>query len=549
MNNNLLFRNTFINPSVSNFKTNQNRQNINEKYRKKFEEKNKINNKNSFKDLNDLMQTNPLSEKLSYDNENILRNTLSSNNGENRFFRTKSSLVSIDSRDRDHSIYPYSNNYKIFLNKQFTNVKSIRLRSTEILNSESLIRDTPVSRINNKIYWKDYGDDTIYIATIPSGNYTPSDLQNTIQTSMNNIRDSDGDFHNFSVSIDIVSNQVNFTLIKQTQLANPFTTIAGSSIVIVNQTNHGFVTGQVIFISNANLYGVLESVLNTRHIITVIDSNNYSIDLQVIIPFSTSTPKGGKEVYVGTGRNFSLLWSNTDSVGSILGFNNEDTDFGNIISNTQIKNTYNIEKIVHLDSLYSIIILQNPLDGTLNAGDYIYITGITGSGNDLLINDPGGFIISNVTNIDGSTSGITIDEQKRAFKFPIPVFTTSSSGLITTKMTYKPVKLSGENYMFMCCKEFDSTISSGDVKNIFAKIQLNSPAGSILFNTYHSAGIDFLSPLPFLSEMTFSFRTFDNHLFDFVGTDHSFTLEIIEQIHELTNDVNINSRLGFRDQT
>ena len=103
--------------------------------------------------------------------------------------------------------------------------------------------------------------------------------------------------------------------------------------------------------------------------------------------------------------------------------------------------------------------------------------------------------------------------------------------------------------MFICCKELESAVSSGKVKDIFAKVQLDAPPGAILFNTFHSSGKEYASPLPELSELTFTFKTQDDHLFDFVGSDHSFTLEITEQIHEMNGDINISSRLGFRDQS
>ncbi len=545
----LLFRNSFINPSVSNFKNIKNRELLNEKFRKNYEEKNKK-SKPMFRDLNDLTMTNPISENFISENEQILRSTMSKE-PENRFFRTLSSLVSIDSRDRDKSIYPFSNNYKIFLNRQFRNIKSVRLRSTEIINSESLIRDTPVSRTNNKIYWMDRDDDRIYVVTIPAGNYTPSDIQDAIETVTGVIQDKDGFFHNFSVFIDTVANQVTFTLVKRTQLSNPFSTVAGTSIITVNHNNHGFATGQMIFISNANLYGVLENVLNSRHIINVLDSDHYTINLNIDggIPFTTVTPKGGKEVYIGIGAEFSLLWSYPDSVGSILGFEPVDTPFGNIISNTQIKQDYSIQKIVHLDSIYSIIVLLYPLDGTLNASDYVYIHDVVGTDNDILINDPGGYIISNVTDIDAANAGLSDDEHARSFKFPIPVTVGTTRGGLQTRTLTRPVKLSGENYMFICCKELESAVSSGKVKDIFAKVQLDAPPGAILFNTFHSSGKEYASPLPELSELTFTFKTQDDHLFDFIGSDHSFTLEITEQIHEMNGDINISSRLGFRDQS
>ena len=71
----LLFRNSFINPSVSNFKNVKNREILNEKFRKNYEEKNKK-SKPMFRDLNDLTMTNPISENFISENEKVTEKQL-----------------------------------------------------------------------------------------------------------------------------------------------------------------------------------------------------------------------------------------------------------------------------------------------------------------------------------------------------------------------------------------------------------------------------------------------------------------------------------------
>ena len=47
--------------------------------------------------------------------------------GESSYYRYKTSYINIDSRMRDVSLYPFPNNYKMFLGRKFQNVECIKL--------------------------------------------------------------------------------------------------------------------------------------------------------------------------------------------------------------------------------------------------------------------------------------------------------------------------------------------------------------------------------------------------------------------------------------
>ena len=90
----------------------------------------------------------------------------------NRFVQERRRTVAIDTRDRDITLYPDQNNYKIDLGKEvFTNVVSVKLKGSEFINTQQLIKETPVSQKNNIIQWNieddlDAGlEDIIYTAT------------------------------------------------------------------------------------------------------------------------------------------------------------------------------------------------------------------------------------------------------------------------------------------------------------------------------------------------------------------------------------------------
>jgi hypothetical protein len=68
------------------------------------------------------------------------------------------STVSIDSNNRNRYIYPYANNYKIDLERTFYNVKTIRLVSSTVPNTDRVIKDAPAEIRNNKISWQNLED-------------------------------------------------------------------------------------------------------------------------------------------------------------------------------------------------------------------------------------------------------------------------------------------------------------------------------------------------------------------------------------------------------
>ena len=68
------------------------------------------------------------------------------------------STVSIDSNNRNRYRYPNASNYKIDLERTFYNVKTIRLVSSTVPNTDRVIKDLPEEIRNNKISWQNLED-------------------------------------------------------------------------------------------------------------------------------------------------------------------------------------------------------------------------------------------------------------------------------------------------------------------------------------------------------------------------------------------------------
>jgi len=97
--------------------------------------------------------------------------------------------ITIDSRDRNHDIYPNPNNYTIKLDGIYTDVVKIELISAEIPKASYLIES-----YNNLIHFQEKNSqvstNTNYEAEIPIGNYTANELIVKIATVMNGIGQS-----------------------------------------------------------------------------------------------------------------------------------------------------------------------------------------------------------------------------------------------------------------------------------------------------------------------------------------------------------------------
>jgi hypothetical protein len=499
-------------------------------------------------DPTDLRSTNGVNDIQTTEAE--LLDLANQNQDEERFFRNRRTLVNVDSRDRDLSFYPKPNSYTVSLNRKFINIKEIQLRSSEFPNSEQLIRDTPVSRANNKIFWNNEGVNDVFVAAISPGNYQPSTLQSALQEAMNKVKRVDTDaFHEFTVTIDSVSNITTFSSLTSKQLANPFSTTEGISIITITHQAHNFADGTLINISGASAFSGLNTALvNTDHTINVISADLYTIDIGINIVI-TSNEVGGNSVRIGIGQPFKLLFSQPGTPGDILGFPLEDTIFSTVQQNTVIDRTFTVDRVERIDTIFSAIVMETAPLPALVPGQKVFLIGVTGTSSDELINDTAGYLMSNLTDIDGTN--FTEDELTRTIKIPVAINVSlvGHSGTVNTRTLNRPVKLAGENYIFMISQQLGGMVNTGTVDSIFAKIDLSAPPGTILFNTFIAGPKKYDSPLKEISSLSFQFRDQGGDLFDFLDSDHSFTLEIKEEIHEVATGVGFSSHLGFRDET
>ena len=133
---------------------------------------------------------------------------------------------------------------------------------------------------------------------------------------------------------------------------------------------------------------------------------------------------------------------------------------------------------------------------------------------------------SSTKSTTGGGSGICITSLLHGWTSTV---TNTPNGVLN-----KPVKLSGDNYAFMCIPGItnDSISTSGSVKDIFAKLFLSSIPGTVIFNEFDSLPIEFVKPIAILNSLRFTIMTPENVQATFNGLDYSFGMDVTELVHE-----------------
>jgi hypothetical protein len=464
--------------------------------------------------LKDLVNTNKIDFATPNDPSALLAPPATA---DTRAFKERRTRVNIDSRDRDQSVWPKPNHYQVTLSRPFTNIKRVTIVSSEIPNTEQLVRATPPTRANNRIFWQNEDDgNVVYVASVSPGNYDAQTFQAEIQTQMNAVkRTGTNNPHEFIVSIDSVSEICTFSQAKTSYILTPFSCSAGSSLITVNHPNHGFADKQKVTVKNAVAFGgINQAWINREQVISVVDVNTYTFEIGAE-PTMNAVNGGGNSVNVSFGLKFKLLFAEEGTVASLLGFERKDTEFGLLHSNTSIVNTVNIESII--PGMSNLATIRTQVMHGLTTGARVYMEQVVGTDSDNVLNDPAGYIC---TILD-------------AYRFTIPVFLVQranpDTGIVVIRTLTQPVNLQPQSYILLTSPILGVMANTGVVRNIFAKIQLAGPVGTTMYNSHNASPVVFEEAfLPLLEKVEFKFVTDKNELYEFNSVDHSFTIEIVE---------------------
>jgi hypothetical protein len=387
--------------------------------------------------------------------------------------------------------YPDPDFYKFDLKKTYYKVKKVKLVSTEIPNTEMLIKNLPTNLKNNMLYWQIQDDgDFIYSVSLMTGNYDAESLKAELIEKISDVSRNFGSYldsykNSYSEKCKpvIILNPANnlfslqitsdITLSKNITINNSKNSDQKKRINIIHPY-HNLKVGDFIKISNA--FNVIDSVSNgvksyipsniinaTHQIESIGGINNYVIKLNkynattINVMNDDSITDGGDAVIITFPLTIRLLFNYKDTIGNILGFknvsdNNSITVFDKIITN----------KISYLN------------------GSELNSVGL--------------------------------------FDQNVPILNFR---------TYP--------YILMVSEIFSSNINYKDSTGVFAKLFLTGNPGSMIYDQYVQLTEILPSAVSSLNSLEFKFLTPDGIPYNFNGQDHSYTLELYEELEENFN--------------
>ena len=366
--------------------------------------------------------------------------------------------------------YPDNNYYKISLKKTFYNVEKIKLISTEFPNTEKVIKSYPLNKQNNLLYWQILKDGTdIYCIAITPGNYTVTTFITEITTQINNV---------VRPCIDLIN----------TNNTNKLNYYYANNIANINVNPQ----------NNIFTFQILEQVTLSKP-----------------LTLSNSVYTDGFNRLRISQQNHNLDIGETITISNAIETNNIPVSY--------INKTFTIEKILDRDTYEVKLPLYNPttsVNDITNGGNVVII--VYALKVRLLLDKPNtlGNILGfrqtgnpdSITQYNTTITNASLYEQD----FNIDISGSSLNGTIN---------LSGENYILMTCPIIDN------IDGIFAKLLLAGDPGSILFNQYIQLGSQLKTKISSLSEFEVSFTDPQGLLYEFNGLEHSYTLEIYENIN------------------
>jgi len=376
--------------------------------------------------------------------------------------------------------YPDNNNYQINLQKNFYHVIKINLLNTIFPITQKSVNATPINIQNNLFYWQNLPDgNTVYSVALPTGNYTLTNIQDKLTNLINSTSRPNID------STQLVNNIYSFNTNK--------------AVVTIDQVKNSF---SIQFFQDVIL-------------------NNAIFKSTIIYP-------DGFTRIIVTYINHNLI------VGNILTFSNVIATEG--IPADYLNGSFPIEEVID-NNTFTIKLKRFNSDTSTNTNGGTAINLLVPIQSRLLFDKPNtiGNILgfNNVGDSNSITSySYTINNYDM---YEIDVLENSVGLPTQPRQDTRVINLNPNNYVLMLADVpfYDQINLFNTSTYSFAKLYLAGDMNTYVYDQYIQLGQEFQEPISTLSTLTFSFYGPDNNLYDFNNVDHSFTIEIIEQLDEL----------------
>lgn len=376
--------------------------------------------------------------------------------------------------------FPNANNYTIDLKKSFNNVTKIDLISSEFPYIDLIVK----KNINDKLYWTHLEDGPyIYNITIDEGSYTSLTLSNQIKNKINAVERIDNNklikkYNIFDVLFEINTQTIIFTAYNKINLPNSLI------IRLLTINNQLYYILTVLHINN--LLQVDDTIIITNANDTTININN-----NIFIINATYINKEFKIYAIDT---------NNQTYDVILGLKDE-IFIQNTGQETRGGENINIQYKTKVSFLFNKSNTIGDIIGFKNVGDKYSITEYN-------------YVISNK---DSYINSINLDYIGNEI--------TYTSGFINLTGKY--------NYFLMYLNDIEY-VYNNNLPSSFSKILLQGNPGDILFNTFiKNTSTKLYSknlPIRILNQLNIKFLYPDGTFVNFRNMNHSFTLQITEEI-------------------
>ena len=363
-----------------------------------------------------------------------------------------------------HGGFLDAGSYSIDLDKIYSNVVYVGLVSSEFFNSEQMVRCG--SDKNNAFYWENLEDaEHVYKVEIPAGNYSLIELGVVLENVIGSVPRIGGCAGPSYVSKNVVRFEIN----------------PGTNRSVVRSFKIAHLQNPIV--------GTVPSISDFPNLDPV------PITIQIN--------------HVGHG----LV------VGDCINVCGAVAHLG--IPDCAINGNHIVTHINNCDS-YSIVVVNfNYLPGRL----------YTGGGKGFTVSVPNYFRIR--MDFEDSICSILgfrdIGKCKSITYFSTIIKNTDpyDNDDIICDWQPKPFKLFQNDYFLMTCKQLESVDSTDTISNIFAKILISEPPGTVMYNTFVSTPKYFTVPLTNLYRLDISFLAPNGKMYNFNNMDHSFTLKIV----------------------
>ena len=394
----------------------------------------------------------------------------------NSVFETGGNNIQIGLISNIEPSYPNSSSYRLVLKKRIDNIVCIKMKSSEIPNTNKLIYNIPqtntISVSNNMLYWENALDtiNNLYSIVIPAGSYTALELSSLMENLINQVPRTINNsniipFNKMKININQSNNITQLTSYNQYSLPNCITNLNTPDsltwILTINHPYHNQTVGSIITIENCINYKDIDSkYINGRHIITQVLGNDfYNITLKNINPLNYFTDGGGgNSIIISTLNSFKLYFDKNNTVGTVLGFKNVGEQ-GSITPFCSQINNFTID----------------------NSQLYVFGT-------------------ENIQIVNNNKQNVQVSND---FSFDV-----------------------GRYILIKCADDYLNQCLTPNGIPYFYKIQLNGAPNTMMFNTFVDNPIYFNPPIKYIEYFDFTFLSETGIEFEFYGINNSMTFEI-----------------------